>query len=65
MRIAVDRELCIGSGSCVWLEPAVFDQDKKDGRVVLRANEPEAAYQANVHEAVSHCPTGAVHVVED
>lgn len=65
MRIAVDRERCVGSGSCVWLEPAVFDQDKEDGRVRLHATEPGPEYHDNVREAVDHCPTGAVHVVEN
>jgi ferredoxin len=65
MRIAADRERCVGSGSCVLLEPAVFEQDEKDGRVVLRATEPEPTYHENVHEAVSHCPTRAVYIVED
>jgi ferredoxin len=64
VRIAVDRERCIGSGSCVWLEPAVFDQDKKDGRVVLRTTEPGPVHRENVREAVGHCPTEAVYVVE-
>lgn len=65
MRIATDRERCVGSGSCVWLEPAVFDQDKKDGRVRLRTTEPAPTYHENVHEAVGQCPTGAVYVVAD
>lgn len=64
MRVAADRDLCIGAGLCVVSAPAVFDQDDDDGLVELLVDEPDTADAAAVREAVGLCPSGALSVVE-
>ncbi|WP_112137861.1 ferredoxin [Glycomyces dulcitolivorans] len=59
MRIAVDREACTSAGMCALTDPARFDQDEDDGRVVLleaeaRDGDPDATAAAEL------CPSGAV-----
>ncbi|MFF6999940.1 ferredoxin [Streptomyces sp. NPDC008313] len=62
MRILVDRERCIGSGTCVLTLPDVFTQDDEDGRVVLANDAPDAAALASVKQAVLTCPVSAISV---
>jgi ferredoxin len=58
-QLGTDRETCIGSGNCVQLAPAVFDQDE-DGRVALvPGGDPDGA-AADVELAVTGCPVGAL-----
>ncbi len=64
MRIAADRDLCIGSGMCVVSAPAVFDQDDDEGLVELLVDEPDGPDAAAAREAVDLCPSGALRVVE-
>jgi ferredoxin len=64
MRIAADRDLCIGAGMCVVSAPAVFDQDDDDGLVELLVAEPGGSDAAAAREAVGLCPSGALRVVE-
>jgi len=61
MRVAVDRELCVGSGQCELLAPDVFEVDD-DGAVRLLQQEPGDG--AAVRDAVSQCPTGAIAVAD-
>jgi len=49
VKITADRDVCIGSGNCVVTAPRVFDQDDADA----------------VRDAVAHCPSGALKIVED
>ena len=64
MRIAADRDLCIGAGLCVLNAPAVFDQDEDDGLVQLLLEEPDGPDAAAAGKAVGLCPSGALSVVE-
>jgi ferredoxin len=58
-QLGTDRETCIGSGNCVQLAPAVFDQDE-DGRVALLPDGDPDAAGADVELAVAGCPVGAL-----
>jgi ferredoxin len=66
MKVTADREVCIGSGNCVFSAPAVFDQDDDEGLVVLLTAEvdPHGADADAVRDAVAHCPSGALRFVE-
>ncbi|WP_181773956.1 ferredoxin [Amycolatopsis pittospori] len=55
MKLAVDRERCVGAGMCVLTAPAVFDQDEEEGKVRLLDPEP-----ADVGDAVQLCPAAAI-----
>ena len=56
-RVKVDPELCMGSGTCMAVAPALFEIGE-DGaaRPLQSVVEPSA----QVDEAISRCPTGAI-----
>ncbi|MEV5976570.1 ferredoxin [Streptomyces sp. NPDC052114] len=60
MEIRVDRDRCAGSGLCMSVVPAVFDQSEDDGKVLLKAPSPGAGSAAAVRNAAARCPTGAI-----
>ena len=64
MRIAADRDVCVGSGQCVLTDPMVFDQDD-EGIVVLRDEQPEEEHADHAREAVLICPSQALSIVDD
>jgi ferredoxin len=57
--IDVDRDLCIGSGTCVRLAPGVFALDEEEISVVL---DPEAADISKLRLAADACPTEAIRI---
>jgi ferredoxin len=60
VKIAADREQCIGSGNCVQIAPDVFDQDDEQALVVLRTSSPPEELRGKVREAISGCPVSAL-----
>jgi ferredoxin len=65
MQVLADRSVCIGSGNCVLTAPRVFDQDDDEGLVVVLTPSAVAPADADaVRDAVAHCPSGALRVVE-
>lgn len=62
-RVVVDRERCVGSGSCELLAPEVFEVDD-DGVLTVLAPEPASDDVPAVRDAVTACPTQALQVVE-
>jgi ferredoxin len=65
VRVTADRAVCIGSGNCVLSAPAVFDQDDDEGLVVLLTATIDPQDLDAVRDAVAHCPSGALRIVED
>ena len=63
MKIAADRDVCIGAGLCVGTSDTVFDQDD-DGIVVVLVEQPEGADVDLAREAVSLCPSSALRIIE-
>lgn len=59
VKIIADRERCAGAGMCALTAPEYFDQDDKDGLVVLLADEAEDC-DTEVADAVDLCPAGAL-----
>ncbi|GAC1410788.1 MAG: ferredoxin [Mycobacterium sp.] len=64
MKIAADRDVCIGAGNCVMAADAVFDQDE-DGIVEMLVDDVPAGEEDHVREAVRLCPSQALQVVEE
>ncbi|MFJ2176315.1 ferredoxin [Streptomyces sp. NPDC101062] len=64
MKVTVDEDKCCGAGTCVLLEPAVFDQRDDDGVVILLEPEPAAELWPTVREAATVCPAAAISVRE-
>ncbi len=63
MKIAADRNTCIGAGLCVATSDTVFDQDD-DGIVLVLVEEPDGAGAEAAREAASLCPSGALTVID-
>ncbi|RCV50017.1 ferredoxin [Marinitenerispora sediminis] len=63
-RLHVDRERCAGAGMCVLTVPEVFDQDDRDGRVVVRSD-TAAADPSAMRDAVTLCPSHALSLRDD
>jgi ferredoxin len=58
-RVVVDRDRCVGSGSCEALAPSVFEVDD-DGVLALLRPEPADDELPEVRDAVQACPTRAL-----
>jgi len=54
----VDRDACIGCGTCVALCPAVF-QLKDDGKSDVI--DPDAASEAETQQTIDACPVQCIH----
>ncbi|GAA0517230.1 ferredoxin [Saccharopolyspora subtropica] len=65
MHVSVDEDRCCGSGQCVLVAPAVFDQRDDDGVVVLLDAEPPVQVHAAVRDAAAVCPAAAITVSEE
>ena len=65
MRLNVDREHCIGAGMCVLTAPETFDQDIKDGLVMLLDPAPSSEHHTDARQAAAACPSGAITIVDD
>ena len=59
MKVGVDRDRCVGSGTCEALAPDVFEVDD-DGVLRLLREEPADGEQSDVRDAVNACPTRAL-----
>ncbi|MEV4112191.1 (4Fe-4S)-binding protein [Nonomuraea sp. NPDC049695] len=64
MRITADTNLCVGSGQCVLIEPAVFDQDD-DGIVTLLTDHPDDQRAAQARHAITLCPSRALSIPQE
>ena len=62
MKIRIDRERCMGSGSCQHFAPHSFDLDGECKAVVLDAQgDPPTA----IRNAAESCPTRAITIDEE
>jgi ferredoxin len=63
VKISVDSDACIGSGSCVLECSEVFDQDD-EGTVVLLIEEPPSELHEPVRAAAAACPAAVIQIEE-
>jgi sterol 14alpha-demethylase len=63
LSLQTDRALCQGHAVCVGDAPELFALGA-DGKVRLLHEQPPAALADKARLAVSHCPTGALRIVE-
>lgn len=59
--VNIDRQLCIGSGTCVRLAAGAFALDDAEIATVV---DPDAVEVAKLRLAAEACPTGAISLVE-
>lgn len=57
MKITVDRELCIGAGTCTVVAPKTFDLDDELKAVI---KDPEGDSNDTVIESAKVCPVFAI-----
>lgn len=60
--IEINRDLCMGSGQCIFYAPLTFDQDDTTIAIVADADGDSAA---DIRTAVQTCPTRALSFDED
>ena len=64
MRVAGDRETCMGAGVCVMTADKTFDQDD-DGIVVVLVDDIPEDEEEKAREAVKLCPSQALRISEE
>jgi ferredoxin len=62
-RIEVDRDRCVGSGTCEALAPDIFEVGD-DGVLVVLRPEPGEDELSDVRDAVQACPTRALTLLD-
>jgi ferredoxin len=62
MNITIDRDACIGCGSCVEIAPEVFRLDDEEKAIVL---DEQGAEEEIVIRAAESCPVEAIYVADD
>ena len=61
MKVNVDFDLCVSTGSCARVCPEVFEL-RDDGFLYVLQDSPPDALHDQVHEAADLCPTGAISI---
>jgi ferredoxin len=59
VRVTIDADKCIASGSCVLAAPEVFSQDD-DGIVVVLQEAPPTHLQDQARQAMRACPAAVI-----
>jgi ferredoxin len=62
LEVEIDRDVCMGSGNCVFEAPGVFDLDEDSVSFVV---DPSASPEDRVIAAARKCPTHAITVRRD
>jgi ferredoxin len=62
LEVEIDRDVCMGSGNCVYEAPGVFDLDDDGISTVVGVG---AASEEQVVAAARKCPTKAISVRRD
>lgn len=57
LEVDIDRDVCMGSGNCVYEAPGAFDLD---GDSIATVVDPAAAREEQVLAAARKCPTRAI-----
>jgi ferredoxin len=62
LEVEIDREVCMGSGNCVYEAPGAFELDDDSIAFVV---DPASAPEDKVLTAAQKCPTHAITVHRD
>jgi ferredoxin len=62
IEIEIDRDVCMGSGNCVFTAPGVFELDDDS---IARVVDPDASSEEAILTAARQCPTRAITVRRD
>jgi len=61
-QVSIDEDVCIGSGTCVQIAPAVFELSDEG---VAQVIDPNATELADLHRAEDSCPVAAISVEDE
>jgi len=62
LEVEIDRDVCMGSGNCIYEAPGVFDLDEDGVAFVV---DPASSPEDKVIAAERKCPTHAITVRRD
>jgi ferredoxin len=62
LEVSIDRDLCMGSGNCVYEAPGAFDLDADQ---ISFVTDVSAAPEEQILDAARKCPTRAISVHRD
>jgi len=62
LEVEIDRDVCMGSGNCLYVAPGVFALDE-DG--VATVVDPDSSTEDDIVVAARNCPTHAITVRRD
>jgi len=62
LEVEIDRDVCMGSGNCLYEAPGAFDLDDDSVAFVV---DPAGATEDSVIAAARKCPTHAITVRRD
>jgi ferredoxin len=62
LEVEIDRDVCMGSGNCIYAAPGVFDLDDDSVAFVL---DPTGSPEDKVVAAARNCPTHAITLRRD
>jgi ferredoxin len=63
MKVAVDEDLCVGTGNCVDTCPEVFEL--VDGVSHVKVDVVPKDMEKQAKQAVEECPVSAIEIVEE
>ncbi|MFH1832563.1 MAG: ferredoxin [Candidatus Levyibacteriota bacterium] len=74
LKVKVDRNLCIGAGTCIAVSPKVFELDNEGKAVILKKGGSKTSdfvdygelddSEANILNGAKACPVNAIIIVE-
>ena len=64
MKVRIEKDLCIGDGSCAEICPDVFEL-RGDGLAYVKKDADYGACGDKITDAVEGCPVGAIIFEED
>ena len=62
LHVEIDRDVCMGSGNCVFQAPGAFALDDDGIALVV---DPAAAAEDSIRTAVARCPSRAITVTSE
>ncbi len=63
MKVIINKDLCVGCGSCVVIAPEVFEFDGEVSKV--KEGVDLASYIVSIKKAAEACPSGAIQLEEE
>lgn len=63
-KLKIDKDKCIGCGSCEFNCPEVFEINISSGKAEVKKDVNIADHQEAVDRAISECPTKAINYEE-